>query len=121
MATGAAAVTFTGLLVPIGVSLVVGTAVSWYIDYRYDQHQCREKDPTEPFQPQPDETPEKDYHKKYYDPIILGLNGNSVGTVAKFGVLFMINGGAMFDHDGNGIATQAGWIAVNDEWWEMVA
>ncbi|WP_255518656.1 hypothetical protein [Moraxella sp. K127] len=40
--------------------------------------------------------------------------------VSKFGVLFMMSGGAMFDHDGDGIAIQAGWVAVNDEWWEMV-
>lgn len=36
--------------------------------------------------------------KKYYDPIILGLDGNGVGTASKFGYH-----GAMFDHDGDGV------------------
>lgn len=31
--------------------------------------------------------------KKYYDPIILDLDGNGVGRVSKFGVLFVMNGG----------------------------
>ena len=118
IATGAAAVTFTGLLVPVGVGLVVGTLASWTIDYYYDQQQCNDDNP---YQPKSDESPTQGYIKKYYDPIILDLDGNNgVGTVSKFGVLFMMNGGAMFDHDGDGIATQAGWVAVNDEWWEMV-
>jgi len=52
--------------------------------------------------------------EKYYDPIILDLDGNGVGTVSKFGVLFMMNGGAMFDHDGDGIVTQAGWVSDAD-------
>ena len=77
-------------------------------------------DPTEPYRPRPDESPTQGYKKQYYDPIILDLDGNGVGTVSKFGVLFMMSGGAMFDHDGDGIATQAKWVAVNDEWWEMV-
>lgn len=58
--------------------------------------------------------------KKYYDPIILDLDGNGVGRVSKFGMLFVMNGGAMFDHNGDGIVTQAGWVAVSDELWEMV-
>lgn len=41
--------------------------------------------------------------KKYYDPIILDLDGNGVGRVSKFGMLFVMNGGAMFDHNGDGI------------------
>lgn len=41
-----------------------------------------------------------------YDPIILDLDGNGVGTVSKFGMLFIINGGAIFDHDGDGVAAQ---------------
>lgn len=42
--------------------------------------------------------------KKYYDPIILDLDGNGVGRVSKFGMLFVMNGGgAMFDHDGDGV------------------
>lgn len=53
------------------------------------------KDPTKPYQPQPDESPTQSYHKQYYDPIILDLNGDV-------------------------IATATGWIAVNDEWREMV-
>lgn len=31
--------------------------------------------------------------KKYYDPIILDLDGNGVGRVSKFGMLFAMNGG----------------------------
>lgn len=41
--------------------------------------------------------------KKYYDPIILDLDGNGVGRVSKFGMLFVMNGGAMFDHNGDGM------------------
>lgn len=41
--------------------------------------------------------------KKYYDPIILDLDGNGVGRVSKFGMLFAMNGGAMFDHNGDGV------------------
>ncbi|MBE9579264.1 hypothetical protein AAHK14_13335 [Moraxella sp. K1664] len=85
-----------------------------------DSFQTCDKDPTEPYRPRPDESPTQGYTKQYYDPIILDLDGNGVGTVSKFDVLFMMSGGAMFDHDGDGIATQAGWVAVNDEWWERV-
>ena len=52
--------------------------------------------------------------KKYYDPIILDLDGNGVGRVSKFGMLFVINGGAMFDHDGDGIATATSWVSGAD-------
>lgn len=41
--------------------------------------------------------------KKYYDPIILDLDGNGVGRVSKFGMLFVMNRGAIFDHDGDGV------------------
>ncbi|MDI4497618.1 hypothetical protein E6P70_03120 [Moraxella nonliquefaciens] len=52
--------------------------------------------------------------KKYYDPIILDLDGNGVGRVSKFGVLFVMNGGAMFDHDGDGIAIVTSWVSGAD-------
>ena len=114
---GGSALTLSGILIPIAVGFVAGTLASWYIDYHYDQQQCNDDNP---YQSKPDESPTQGYTKQYYDPIILDLDGNGVGMVSKFGVLFMMSGGAMFDHDGDGIATQAGWVAVNDEWWEMV-
>jgi iron-regulated protein frpC len=52
--------------------------------------------------------------KKYYDPIILDLDGNGVGRVSKFGMLFVMNGGAMFDHNGDGIATATSWVSGAD-------
>lgn len=52
--------------------------------------------------------------EKYYDPIILDLDGNGVGRVSKFGVLFVMNGGAMFDHNGDGIATATSWVSGAD-------
>ena len=98
--------------------IVVGSAVSIAIDYYFSNKDC-DPDPTEPYRPRPTESPTQGYIKKYYDPIILDLDGNNgVGTVSKFGVLFMMNGGAMFDHDGVATATER--MAVNDEWWEMV-
>ncbi|WP_115341120.1 hypothetical protein [Moraxella caprae] len=122
-AMGSTAIVATGVLaagVPLVIGAVVGTAVTVAIDSYMDSFQTCDKDPTEDFKPNKDESPEKGYTKQYYDPIILDLDGNGVGTVSKFGVLFMMSGGAMFDHDGDGIATQAGWVAVNDEWWEGV-
>ncbi|MGK8250768.1 hypothetical protein [Moraxella lacunata] len=122
-AMGSTAIVATGVLaagVPLVIGAVVGTAVTVAIDSYMDSFQTCDKDPTEPYRPRPDESPTQGYKKQYYDPIILDLDGNGVGTVSKFGVLFMMSGGAMFDHDGDGIATQAGWVAVNDEWWEMV-
>ncbi|WP_220271622.1 hypothetical protein [Moraxella lacunata] len=80
-----------------------------------DSFQTCDKDPTEPYRPRPDESPTQGYTKQYYDPIILDLDGNGVGTASKFGYH-----GAMFDHDGDGIATATERMAVNDEWWEMV-
>ena len=100
------------------LAAVAGVGLAIYIGGKIDGG-C-DKDPTEDFKPNKDESPTQGYIKKYYDPIILDLDGNGVGTVSKFDVLFMMNGGAMFDHDGDGIATQAGWVAVNDELWEMV-
>lgn len=58
--------------------------------------------------------------KKYYDPIILDLDGNGVGRVSKFGVLFVMNGGAMFDHDGDGMIMGRHNLnipAINEERW----
>ena len=104
-------------LIPTLISIGTATYVSYRIDDYYNQKRCEKRDESEPYRPRPDESPEKGYTKQYYDPIILDLDGN-VGTVSKFGVLFMMSGGAMFDHDG--IATATGWVAVNDEWWERV-
>ncbi|WP_147285294.1 hypothetical protein [Moraxella lacunata] len=87
------------------------------IDYYFSNKDC-DPDLTEDFKPTKDESPTQGYTKQYYDPIILDLDGNGVGMVSKFGVLFMMNGGAMFDHDGVATATER--MAVNDEWWEMV-
>ena len=122
-AMGSTAIVATGVLaagVPLVIGAVVGTAVTVAIDSYMDSFQTCDKDPTEPYRPRPDESPTQGYTKQYYDPIILDLDGNGVGTMSKFGVLFMMSGGAMFDHDGDGIATQTGWVAVNDEWWERV-
>ncbi|MDI4497610.1 hypothetical protein E6P71_02780 [Moraxella nonliquefaciens] len=87
------------------------------MNYIFDNFKCEmfPEDPTEPYRPRPDESPTQGYIKKYYDPIILDLDGNGVGTASKFGYH-----GAMFDHDGDGIATATERMAVNDEWWEMV-
>ena len=52
--------------------------------------------------------------KKYYDPIILDLDGNGVGRVSKFGMLFVMNGGVMFDHNGDGIAIVTSWVSGAD-------
>ena len=121
----AATAALSAAIAPMGIPAIIGTAVLSFgfglsLNYMIDKLQCPDPDPTEPYRPRPDESPTQGYIKKYYDPIILDLDGNGVGMVSKFGVLFMMSGGAMFDHDGNGIATQAGWVAVNDEWWEMV-
>ncbi|WP_115237139.1 calcium-binding protein [Moraxella equi] len=63
----------------------------------------------EKYQALKDESPTQGYTKQYYDPIILDLDGNGVGTVSKFGYH-----GAMFDHDGDGIATATGWVDKSD-------
>ena len=88
--------------------IVVGSAVSIAIDYYFSNKDC-DKDLTEPYRPRPDEFPTQGYIKKYYDPIILDLDGNGVGTASKFGYH-----GAMFDHDGDGVATATGWVDKSD-------
>lgn len=59
--------------------------------------------------------------EKYYDPpIILDLDGNGVGRVSKFGMLFVMNGGAMFDHNGDGMIMGRHNLnipAINEERW----
>ena len=116
----AATAALSAAIAPMGIPAIIGTAVLSFgfglsLNYMIDKLQCPDPDPTEPYRPRPDESPTQGYIKKYYDPIILDLDGNGVGTASKFGYH-----GAMFDHDGDGIATQAKWVAVNDELWEMV-
>lgn len=104
------------LLTPAS-SVVVATAVSigvmWSIGYVMDSWGCEpddhDKDPTKDLTPDPDDSNGKDYRIEYYDPIVLDLNGNGIGTVAKFGYH-----GAMFDHDNDGIATATGWVDKED-------
>ncbi|MCG7411363.1 hypothetical protein MHK07_02395 [Moraxella nonliquefaciens] len=58
--------------------------------------------------------------KKYYDPIILDLDGNGVGRVSKFGMLFVMNGGVMFDRNGDGMIMGRHNLnipAINEERW----
>ena len=103
----------TAVVLGAGAAIAGATAVN----YIFDNFKCEmfPEDPTEPYRPRPDESPTQGYIKKYYDPIILDLDGNGVGTASKFGYH-----GAMFDHDGDGIATATERMAVNNEWWEMV-
>lgn len=95
--------------VVLGASAAIAGATA--VNYIFDNFKCEmfPEDPTEPYRPRPDESPTQGYIKKYYDPIILDLDGNGVGTVSKFGYH-----GAMFDHDGDGIATATGWVDKSD-------
>lgn len=107
---GMLTVSLPALLVA-GVSIAAGTYVSYKIDNYYAQKKCDEPDhdPTKDFTPDPDDSNGKDYRIEYYDPIVLDLNGNGIGTVAKFGYH-----GVMFDHDNDGIATATGWVDKED-------
>lgn len=102
---------------PIAAAFVLGVGASlaagYAINYIFDKAKCEfddpNKDPTDPFIPDPDANDSKDYRIEYYDPIILDLNGNGIQTVADDG-----NFGALFDHDGDGIRTASGWVAPED-------
>ncbi|MBE9591120.1 putative Ig domain-containing protein [Moraxella sp. K127] len=96
-------------LIPTLISIGTATYVSYRIDDYYNQKRCEKRDESEPYRPRPDESPTQGYIKKYYDPIILDLDGNGVGTASKFGYH-----GAMFDHDGDGVATATGWVDKSD-------
>ncbi|MGK8265597.1 calcium-binding protein [Moraxella nonliquefaciens] len=110
----AATAALSAAIAPMGIPAIIGTAVLSFgfglsLNYMIDKLQCPDPDPTEPYRPRPDESPTQGYIKKYYDPIILDLDGNGVGTASKFGYH-----GAMFDHDGDGVATATGWVDKSD-------
>ncbi|OBX63737.1 hypothetical protein A9Z63_04255 [Moraxella lacunata] len=96
-------------LIPTLISIGTATYVSYRIDDYYNQKRCEKRDESEPYRPRPDESPTQGYKKQYYDPIILDLDGNGVGTVSKFGYH-----GVLFDHDGDGVATATGWVDKSD-------
>ena len=52
----------------------------------------------------------KDYQIKYYDPLVLDLNGD--GVINTFAASQL--NGALFDHDGDGIRTSSGWLTGGD-------
>lgn len=60
--------------------------------------------------PSPNAPGGKDYQIKYYDPLILDLDGDGIiNTTAAKGLY-----GALFDENGDGIRTASGWIAKGD-------
>lgn len=104
------------LLTPAS-SIVVATAASigvmWAIGYAMDSWNCDptepNKNPTDPFIPDPNGG-SKDYRIEYYDPIILDLNSDGIIQTIDDNGYF----GALFDHDGDGIRTATGWVDKED-------